>query len=260
MPGLQRSALVTGSTSGIGLAIALRLARSGYKVTLSHAADDQRAAAALSLCREADPDALLVKADISKAAGAAALINQAIGAFGRLDVLVNSAARVIDKPALDMTEDDWDRVVDVNLKGAFMCSQHAARQMLTQDDGGVILNIGASTGIRGRRNGVNTCASKAGLMIMTQCLALELGPKIRVNTIVPGLILTEETRQRFDLDDPATRRAREEATPLQRLGQPDDVADAVMLMLTEESHFITGQKLIIDGGQNMWLLPALVNK
>ena len=141
-----------------------------------------------------------------------------------------------------------------------MCSQHAARQMLTQDDGGVILNIGASTGIRGRRNGVNTCASKAGLMIMTQCLALELGPKIRVNTIVPGLILTEETRQRFDLDDPATRRAREEATPLQRLGQPDDVADAVMLMLAEESNFITGQKLIIDGGQNMWLLPALVNK
>ena len=260
MPGPQRSALVTGSTSGIGLSIALRLARSGYRVTLNHAADDQRAAAALSRCREADPNTVLVKADISTAAGAAALISQAIGAFGRLDVLVNNAARVVDKPALDMTEDDWDRVVGVNLKGAFLCSQHAARQMLMQDDGGVILNIGASTGIRGRRNGVNTCASKAGLMVMTQCLALELAPKIRVNTIIPGLILTEETRQRFDLDDPATRRAREEATPLQRLGQPDDVADAVMLMLAEESRFITGQKLIIDGGQNMWLLPALVHK
>jgi 3-oxoacyl-[acyl-carrier protein] reductase len=260
MPGLERSALVTGSTSGIGLAIALRLARSGYKVTLNHAADDRRAAAALSRCREADPDTLLVKADISTSTGAAALIAQATGAFGRLDVLVNNAARVIDKPALDMTEDDWDRVVDVNLKGAFMCSQHAARQMLTQEDGGLILNIGALTGLRGRRNGVNTCASKAGLMIMTQCLALELGPKIRVNTIIPGLILTEEARQRFDLDDPATRRAREEAIPLQRLGQPDDVADAVMLMLAEESRFITGQKLIIDGGQNMWLLPALVHK
>ena len=260
MPGAQRSALITGSTSGIGLAIALRLARSGYKVTLNHAADDQRAAAALSRCREVEPDTLLVKADIGTAAGAATLIDQAIGAFGGLDVLVNNAARVIDKPALDMAEDDWDRVVDVNLKGAFMCSQHAARQMLTQDDGGVILNIGAPTGLRGRRNGVNTCASKAGLMVMTQCLALELGPKIRVNTIIPGLTLTEETRQRFDLDDPATRRAREDAIPLQRMGQPDDVADAVMLMLAEESRFITGQKLIIDGGQNMWLFPVLVHK
>ena len=102
---------------------------------------------------------------------------QAVAASGRLDVLVNNAARVIDKPALEMTEEDWDDVLDVNLKGAFLCSQHAARQMLTQDDGGVIVNIGASTGIRGRRNGVNTCASKAGLMIMTQCLALELAPQ-----------------------------------------------------------------------------------
>ena len=151
-----------------------------------------------------------------------------------------------------MTEDDWDHVVDVNLKGAFLCSQHAARQMLTQDDGGTILNIGASTGIRGRRNGVNTCASKAGLMIMTQCLALELAPKIRVNTIIPGLTVTEETSRRFNLGDPATRRGREESIPLQRLGQADDVADAVTLMLSDESGFITGQKLIVDGGQNMW--------
>ena len=178
----QRAALVTGGTSGIGLAIARRLARSGYKVTLNYSGDDGRAERALRLGREADPDTALVKADVSQAAGASALVRRAIDAFGRLDVLVNNAARVIDKPALEMTEDDWDHVLDVNLKGAFLCSQHAARQMLTQPEGGVILNIGSSTGIRGRRNGVNTCASKAGLMIMTQCLALELAPTIRVNT------------------------------------------------------------------------------
>ena len=166
---------------------------------------------------------------------------------------MNNAARVIDKPALELTEADWDAVLDVNLKGAFLCSQHAARLMLAQDDGGVILNIGASTGIRGRRNGVNTCASKAGLMIMTQCLALELAPRIRVNTIVPGLVVTTETAARFGLGDPAVRRAREEATPLQRLGQPEDIADAVMLLLSPEAEFITGQKLVVDGGQNMWL-------
>jgi NAD(P)-dependent dehydrogenase (short-subunit alcohol dehydrogenase family) len=202
-----RAALVTGSTSGIGLAIALRLARFGYSVTLNYANDDNRATATLSLCREADPGTRLVKADIGTADGAAALVRQAVEASGRLDVLVDNAARVIDKPALEMTEEDWDRVMDVNLKGAFLCSQHAAQQMLTQDDGGSIVNIGASTGIRGRRNGVSTCASKAGLMIMTQCLALELAPKIRVNAIIPGLFVTEETTRRFDLSNPATRRA-----------------------------------------------------
>ena len=252
MPAPQSAALITGSTSGIGLAIALRLARSGYAVTLSYANDDNRAAAALSLCREADPSARLVKADIGTADGAAALVRQAVAASGRLDVLVNNAARVIDKPALEMTEADWDDVLDINLKGAFLCSQHAARQMLTQDHGGVIVNIGASTGIRGRRNGVNTCASKAGLMIMTQCLALELAPKVRVNTVIPGLTVTGETTGRFDLGNPATRLAREEAVPLGRLGQPGDVADAVMLMLSSDAGFITGQRLIVDGGQNMW--------
>jgi NAD(P)-dependent dehydrogenase (short-subunit alcohol dehydrogenase family) len=111
------------------------VARSGYKVTLNYATDDNLAAEALNLCREAGLDTVLVKADISTADGAAALVRQATDAFGRLDVLINNAARVIDKPALEMTEDDWDHVVDVNLKGAFLCSQHAARQMFTQDDG-----------------------------------------------------------------------------------------------------------------------------
>ena len=248
----QRAALVTGSTSGIGLAIALRLAGSGYRVALSYASDDRRAENALELCLQVALDTVLVKADISTAGGAASLVSRSIEAFGRLDVLVNNAARVIDKPALEMTEDDWDAVVDVNLKGAFLCAQHAARQMLRQADGGVILNIGSSTGIRGRRNGVNTCASKAGLMIMTQCLALELAPRVRVNTIVPGLVETEETSERLRLRDPVVRRQREEAIPMQRLGQAEDVADAVMLMLANGSAFITGQKLVVDGGQSMW--------
>jgi NAD(P)-dependent dehydrogenase (short-subunit alcohol dehydrogenase family) len=252
MASVSRTALVTGSTSGIGLAIATRLIQAGYKTVLNYAADDQRAERALGLCRAADPDTVMVKADLSQATGAAAAVRSAITAFGRLDLLVNNAARVIDKPALEMTEADWDQVMDVNLKGAFLCSQHAARQMLTQPDGGVILNIGASTGIRGRRNGVNTCASKAGLMIMTQCLALELAPKVRVNTIIPGLAVTDETRERFGLSDPAALQVREAAIPLQRAGRQDDVADAVLLMLANEARFITGQKLVVDGGQNLW--------
>ena len=142
------AAVITGSTSGIGLAIAVRLAYSGYQVALSYSSDDQRAETALRQCRESGSETVLVKADISTGDGAAALIGGAVSAFGRLDVLVNNAARVIDKPALEMSEADWDGVLDVNLKGAFLCSQHAARQMLTQDAGGTILNIASSTGIR----------------------------------------------------------------------------------------------------------------
>src|SRR5260370_39361984 len=224
MPGNDRAALVTGSTSGLGVAIALRLARSGYRVTLNYSSDDQQAERALTQVRQASPSAVLVKADLGTAGGAAGLVERAAAAHGRLDVLVNNAARVIDGPFLEMTEADWDAVLDVNLKGAFLCSQHAARLMLVQDDGGVILNIGSSTGIRGRRNGVNTCASKAGLMVMTQCLALELAPRIRVNTIVPGLVVTGETTARFRLDDPAIRRAREQAIPLHRLRRPEAIA------------------------------------
>jgi 3-oxoacyl-[acyl-carrier protein] reductase len=247
----SRAGIVTGSTSGIGKAIALRLIAAGYHVVLNYSSDDERAVETLDHCRRLDPDTRLVKADISSSAAVTALIVEAVAAFGTLDVLVNNAARVIDRPALEMTEEDWDQVVDVNLKGAFLCAQHAARHMLTQDTGGVILNIGSSTGIRGRRNGVNTCASKAGIMVMTQCLALELAPKVRVNTIIPGLTLTEETRRRFHLDDPAVLRGREETVPMQRIGQPEDVADAVMLMLSEEARFITGQRIVVDGGQYM---------
>jgi 3-oxoacyl-[acyl-carrier protein] reductase len=246
------AAVVTGSTSGIGLALARRLLAEGYQVTLNYAGDDARAGAALGQClRDAPGAAQLVKADVSAPAGAARLISEAVRSHGRLDVLVNNAARVIDKPALDVTADDWDIVADVTVKGALFCAQHAARQMLAQDSGGAIINIGAATGIRARRNGIATCASKAALMIMTQCLALELAPAIRVNTVIPGLVVTSETTRRFGLDDPAALRARQDAVPMGRLGTPDDVADAVMLLLSPAARFITGQKLTADGGQNM---------
>jgi len=252
MQPMSRTAVVTGSTSGIGKAIAVRLIRAGYHVVLNYSTHDGPAAETLDYCRQLAPSTSLVRADVSDSAAVTALMANAVATFGSLDVLVNNAARVIDGPALAMTEEDWDQVVDVNLKGAFLCAQQAARHMMTQDSGGVILNIGASTGIRGRRNGVNTCASKAGLMVMTQCLALELAPKVRVNTIIPGMTITEETRRRFQLDDPAVLRTREDAVPMQRLGQPEDAADAVMLMLSKEAGFITGQRLVVDGGQYVW--------
>ena len=248
----RKTAIVTGSTRGIGFAIALRLLRESYNVVLNYARDDQQAQRALTRCQQEGLLPLLVKADISRKQEVDRLVEESMHAFHSIDVLVNNAACVIDRPLQELTEEEWDRVIDTNLKGTFLCSQAVAPYMLAQETGGTIVNIGASTGIRGRKNGMNTCASKAGVMIMTQCLALELGPKVRVNTIIPGLTRTEETTQRFHLDDPEVVRARTETIPLQRIGTPDDVADAVLLCLSSHAQFINGQKIVVDGGQYMW--------
>jgi 3-oxoacyl-[acyl-carrier protein] reductase len=248
----RKTAVITGSTKGIGQAIALQLAREQYNVVLNYAFDDIAAQETLKLCQHETPHVLLVKADVSNKHAVETLMQESVQAFHSLDVLINNAARVIDKPLHDMAETDWDRVIDTNLKGTFLCSQIASSYMLQQDEGGTIINIGASTGIHGRKNGINTCASKAGVMVMTQCLALELGPKVRVNTIIPGLTCTEETERRFHLSDPDVLRTRTENIPLQRIGTPEDIAKAVMLLLSDNASFINGQKLVVDGGQYMW--------
>lgn len=248
----RRTAVITGSTKGIGKAIALRLAKEQYNVVLNYATDDVQAQETLKLCQEETSHVLLVKADVANKRSVETLMQESMQAFHSIDVLVNNAAQAIDKPLHALSEEDWDQVVNTNMKGTFFCSQAVSTYMLQQDNGGYIVNIGASTGIRGRKNGINTCASKAGIIVMTQCLALELGPKIRVNTIIPGLTRTEETEQRFHLKDPTILRSREEGIPLQRIGTPEDIANALMLLLSENAQFINGQKIVVDGGQYMW--------
>lgn len=248
----SKTVIITGSTSGIGRGIALRLAREHFNIVLNYANDEEKAQTALKLCQQETEQVILVKADVSKKADVERLMRTALDTFHTLDVLLNNAAQVRDKPVLEMTEDEWDQVVDSNMKGTFLCSQAAARAMLQQEAGGVILNIGASTGIKGRLHGINTCASKAGVMVMTKCLALELGPKIRVNTIIPGLTLTEETGERYRLNDPQVLRVRAETIPLQRVTMPEDIANAVLFLLSDAASFINGSKLVVDGGQYMW--------
>jgi acetoacetyl-CoA reductase/3-oxoacyl-[acyl-carrier protein] reductase len=181
-----------------------------------------------------------------------ALVQATVDAFGAVDVLINNAGLNIDKPLHDLTDDDWDRVVDTSMKGTFLCSQIASRRMLEQETGGIILNVGASTGIRGRMNGVNYCAAKAGVMTMTKCLALELAPRVRVNCILPGLIRTGEIEHRFKLHEKQNVEAAERAIPLKRLGVPEEVADVVSFLVSDAARYITGQKILIDGGQFMF--------
>ena len=245
---IGRTAIITGGTRGIGRSIALKLGSLGYRLVLGYRKSDETALETIAFCRDQGVEAVLVKGDISLGADARALIDCALTRFGSVDVLINNAGLNIDKPLTDLTEDDWDAVVDTNMKGVFLCSQNAGRVMLKQDRGGTIINIGASTGIQGRRNGLNYCASKAGVLVMTKCLALELAPKVRVNCVIPGSTAGCGPNQR----SPEDVKRKELSIPLGRLGATEDVAEAVSFLISDNAAYITGQKILVDGGQFMF--------
>lgn len=249
---MQKSVIITGAAKGIGRAIALRLARENHKLALNYLSDDASAQETLALCAEHTPHAFLFKGDVANKRQVEDLAEQTLRAFGRIDVLVNNAGLNIDKPLHDLAEEDWDRVVDTNMKGVFLCSQIVSRAMLRQEGEGIILNIGATTGIRARVNGINYCASKAGVLVMTKCLAMELAPKIRVNCVIPGMTRTQELIERFGLDDPEKEREALKAVPLGRAAMPEEIADVVNFMISHEARYINGQKIIVDGGQFMF--------
>lgn len=243
-----RLAIVSGGTRGIGLAISRRLCQLGYRVVALYATDDVAAKAAARTIGDAFGAMRVDVADESEVDGA---ILDITSSYGPPHVLVNNAGINRDGPFLEMSSADWRRVLDVNLTGAFLLSRAVVPHLLTVDDP-VIVNVAATTGIRPRRNGVNYCASKAGLLQLTQCLALELAPKVRVNALIPGMTETEELVSRFRLDDPTARAAVLAEIPRRRLGTVDDLADALEFLIGPQSQYVIGQKLIVDGGQFMW--------
>ena len=243
-------ALVTGSSRGLGAGIATSLARSGSHVIINYRAQIDAAEGVVERLRSQGFTAEARRADVADPLQVADLFQAINVNHGRLDVLVNNAGINRDGPFLSMEMDQWDEVFATNLRGAFVCAQHAARLML-RNDGGVIINIGATTGASGRSNGVNYCAAKAGLMVMTRCLALELAPRIRVNTVLPGLVPTDETNERFALMDPTSAERKTREIPLQRLGTCEDIAAAVAFLCSEGASWITGQSLPVTGGKYM---------
>lgn len=252
MAGRRKTIVITGGTRGIGLAIALKLARQHVSLVLNYYSDSASAAEAMRRCQETNDHVLTVQGDVAKRQDVEHLMSAGIQHFGSIDVLINNAGINIDRSLHQMTEDDWDRVVDTNMKGVFHCAQIASEQMLRQQDGGIILNISACTGIRGRKNGINYCAAKAGVIVMTKCLALELSPHIRVNCVIPGFIRTSETERRYNLEQPDQLRIKEQAIPLGRIGTPEEVADVVAFLISDEARYINGQKVIVDGGRFMY--------
>ena len=239
-----KAALVTGGATGIGRSIAGALAREGCRVAVNYigAPDD-----ALDAARELQAlgvEALTLKADVRRAREVRDMIDVVAEHFGRLDVLVNNAAVQTEGAFLDVTEDDWDRVIDTNLKGPFLCMQAAVPHM-ARGGGGSIVNIGSGCNYVPFPQLVAYTASKGGLEMLTKVASLSFAPQqIRVNCLAPGAILVERTRH--ELPDYAGQFAR--ITPMGRVGMPEDVADAAVFLASDASRFITGQTIAVDGG------------
>lgn len=238
------TALVTGSSRGIGKEIALELARNGYRVAVNYWNDPvPMVDATMAEIRALNPDALCIEADVRSSAQVSKMFETVIAAFGRLDLLVNNAGVQTWKPLLDVTEEEWDLVIDTNLKGCFLCTQQAARYM-KDHGGGSIVNLGSGCNKLAFPSLVAYTASKGGIEMFTKESAIELGQYgIRVNCLAPGSIESERTRQ----EDPDYAGTWSKLTPLGRVGTAADIAPIVAFLAGPGASFITGQTIGIDG-------------
>ena len=244
-PDLKGStALVTGSDRGVGKGIALELARAGCRIAVNYHLDPSLADATVAELKAIGSDAFAVKGDVSDAVSVRRMFAEVIERCGRLNIHVNNAGVQTWKPLLDVTEDEWDFVIDTNLKGCFLCTQAAARHM-KDHGGGAIVNIGSGCNKVAFPDLVAYTASKGGIEMFTKVAAVELGKyRIRVNCVAPGAVEVERTK----LEDPDYAATWGRITPLGRVGQPSDIGRAVRYMVGPESEFVTGQTIWVDGG------------
>ena len=242
-----KTVLITGAGRSLGRSTALAFGEVGANVCVNYANSADSANTVVADIEAAGGTAFACKADISDRTQVEAMVDETMAEFGAIDVLVNNAGISIDGPFLEMTEADWDRVYEVNLKGPFLLSQAAARHMLA-GNGGVIVNISATTTTFGRPNAANYCSTKAGLNMLTKCMALELGPTIRVNGLGLGFVDSPLVREIFTGDQIAQAI---EGTPLKRMTSYEETASFIKLLASESAAFVTGQTIMYDGGRNM---------
>ena len=239
-------AIVTGASRGIGRGIALRLAQEGARVVINHRSSPEEAAETAQLIQAiGNGEALVIQADVSQFDEAQRLAKETVEAFGQIDILVNNAGTTRDTLIMMMKEEQWDTVIDTNLKSVFNCCKAAARPMVKRKYGRII-NISSVSGLAGQAGQTNYAASKAAVVGFSKSLAKELGSRnITVNVVAPGFVHTALTADILTEDN--TRMAIE-ATPLGRLGTAEDVGAAVAFLASDEASFVTGQVLSVDGG------------
>lgn len=242
-----KRALVTGGSRGIGRAIALRLADEGVDVAVCASRSLETAAAVAEEIRAKGRKALAVKADVSDAGEVEALIVEVLEAFSTVDILVNNAGINRDGLLVRMKEEDWDAVLDVNLKGAFLCTKAISRSMMKARSGRII-NLSSVIGLVGNAGQVNYSASKAGLLGFTKSIAKELaGRGITVNAVCPGFVPTEMTAGMPE----QAKEALLGLIPMGRLGSTEDIAATVAFLASDDASYITGQAIVVDGGMVM---------
>jgi len=239
-------AIVTGGGRGIGCGICLRLATEGASVVVADL-DLGEARKVVEEIESSGGQALAALADVTRAADIHHMVDETIKRFGTIDILVNNAGVAIFSPFLETSEEIWDRTINTNLKGTFLCTQAVARVMIERGRGGKIVNIASTASEVAVKGLAHYNASKGGVRLLTKAMALELAPyKINVNAVAPG---TTETRLVIDwLADPAFKAEHLKQIPLGRIGQPKDIAAAVAFFASEEAGWITGQTLYVDGG------------
>ena len=245
----DKIALVTGSSRGIGRAVALAYAKEGAKVVVNYTSNEKAAKEVVEAIDKMDSQAIAVKADVAKKAEAERLVQAGIDQFGRIDILVNNAG--FGRPAmmLKMEEDQWDQVIDIHLKGAFLCSQAAGRHMKEQKSGKII-NVSSVAGLVGTVGQINYSAAKGGVLSMTKSMARELARyNVCVNVISLGIVATDmsdKIRSDEKLSEIYMNRIL-----LKRFAEPEDISPAFVFFASDESNYITGQLLCVDGGYGM---------
>ena len=243
----NRVALITGSGRGIGRAIALRLADLGTDIIVNDIEGSSGAPDVVQAVKSKGRQAIFISADISIADDVVALVQKAIDDFSKIDILVNNAGITRDKLIVRMSEDEWDQVLNINLRGTFLCTREALKPMMKQRWGRII-NIASVVGLMGNGSQANYAASKAGIIALTKSTAKEVASRgITANAIAPGFIDTEMTSQLKQ----EVKEAYEKQIPVGHYGTPEDIANAAAFLASEESGYITGQVLSVNGGMLM---------
>jgi len=243
-----KTAIITGASRGIGRAIAELFAREGARVVVNYSSSQEEASNVVKSIRESGGDAIDVRSDVSDSTDVKCMIETTLQTYGRVDILVNNAGVHIDKDFLETSEDEWDRTIDINLKGAYLCSKEVAPIMIKQKYGRIV-NMSSNSGLYhpSSMRLIEYVVSKSGMNGLTKALALRLGPFITVNAICPGFIETELVEG----TDPQIKKRILDETTLNRPGTPEDIAGSALFLVSPSADFITGELLIVAGGRGM---------